>query len=156
MTNFYFFYKHRLSQWHLVDIEYGNFKYNCCEQGMMHQKALLFNDLETANEILNTKNPWEHQKLGRKIKNFNQEIWDSNKYSIVLNINRARFNQSKSCRELLLSTGNKELCESSPIDCVWGCGLSADNPLIMDKKNWRGENLLGKILTHVRNEINGL
>jgi predicted NAD-dependent protein-ADP-ribosyltransferase YbiA (DUF1768 family) len=37
---------------------------------MMHQKALLFQDEETAAEILKETDPSGTQALGRKIKNF--------------------------------------------------------------------------------------
>ena len=150
---YFFFWKHRLSQWHIVDFTLDSYTYNCCEQSMMHRKALLMKDFETAEVIMQEKNPAVHQKLGRQIKNFNQETWDRFKYNIVLDGNRARFAQSRGCRELLLATGDKEICESSPYELVWGCGLSQDDTLILDKSNWRGQNLLGKVLTQVREEI---
>jgi predicted NAD-dependent protein-ADP-ribosyltransferase YbiA (DUF1768 family) len=34
-----------------------------------------------------------------------------------------------------------------------GVGLSIDDPLIKDPKNWKGQNLLGKVLTQVRNDL---
>lgn len=150
---YFFFWKHRLSQWHIVEFTVMGVTYNCCEQYMMTQKAILMKDSESAKVILEEKNPAMHQKLGRKIKNFDQKLWDKNKYTIVLTGNLARFTQSQKCRELLLATGDKEICESSPYDLVWGCGLSQEDPRILDKNNWRGENLLGMILTQVREVI---
>jgi ribA/ribD-fused uncharacterized protein len=150
---YYFFWKHRLSQWHIVDFVVSGEIYNCCEQYMMAQKALLFHDYETMAEILKEKNPANHQTLGRKIKNFNQTIWDYAKAKIVYKGNYERFEQSQECRELLFSTGNLKLVEASPYDCVWGVGLEKEDPLILDEKNWRGQNLLGNILTSVREEL---
>lgn len=150
---YFFFWKHRLSQWHIVDFTVNGVIFNCCEMYMMYNKALLMEDSVTADIILQEKNPANHQKLGRQIKNFNQALWNGNKYNIVLAGNLARFMQSAKCRELLLATGDKEICESSPYDLVWGCGLSKEDPLILDKSNWRGENLLGKVLTQVREVI---
>lgn len=150
---YFFFWKHRLSQWHIVDFKCESYTYNCCEQYMMQRKALLMGDFESAELIMKEKNPSNHQKLGRQIKNFNQELWDMNKYCIVLGGNLARFMQSPPCRELLLATGDKILVEASPYDKVWGVALSADNPDILDETKWRGENLLGKVLTQVREVI---
>lgn len=150
---YFFFWKHRLSQWHIVDFTVDSYTYNCCEQYMMHRKALLMNDFETAEVIMQEKNPANHQKLGRQIKNFNQEAWDRFKYNIVLDGNRARFSQSQKCRELLLATGDKLLVEASPYDKVWGIAMSVDDPDILDEAKWRGENLLGKVLTQVREEL---
>lgn len=127
--------------------------YNCAEQYMMHKKALLFNDAETAKRVMETTNPYMHQQLGRKIKGFNQALWDANKERIVYEGNVARFNQSQECRDLLLSTGDKILVESSPVDRIWGIGLSKEDPRALDENQWRGQNLLGKILTRVRNEL---
>lgn len=150
-NKYYFFYKHRLSQWHMVDFyDKNGVKYNCCEQFMMASKALLFNDLESYKKIMATRNQKEQQDFGRAIKNFDQKVWDSQKYGIVKRGNLHRFTQSVPCRELLLSTKGTLLVEASPVDSVWGVKLSADNPLIQDPKNWRGQNLLGKALTEVR------
>jgi len=150
---YFFFWKHRLSQWHIVNFTAGSYTYNCCEQYMMHLKAVLMRDPETAAEIMNEKNPYNHQTLGRKIKNFNQEVWDMNKYSVVLTGNRARFTQSAECRELLLATGDKILVEASPYDKVWGIAMGVNDPDILDETKWRGQNLLGKVLTQVREEL---
>lgn len=110
-------------------------------------------DIFAAEIILGEKDPAQHQKLGRQIQNFNQELWDANKYSIVLDGNRARFHQSQKCRELLLATGDKLLVEASPYDKVWGIGMGVNDPDILDQTKWKGENLLGKVLTQVREEI---
>jgi len=150
---YFFFWKHRLSQWHIVNFKVDSYTYNCCEQYMMQRKALLMGDFEAADEIMREKNPANHQALGRKIQGFNQDLWNASKYGIVRDGNLARFTQSAECRELLLATGDKEICESSPHDLVWGCGLSKEDPLILDKNNWRGQNLLGKVLTEVRETL---
>ena len=34
-----------------------------------------------------------------------------------------------------------------------GIKLGIDNPLIKDEKNWKGQNLLGQILTKVRDDL---
>lgn len=153
MPEYYFFWKHRLSQWHFVQFQVKGTTYICPEQYMMEQKALLFQDTETASKIMKTNNPAEHQKLGRQIKNFDQTLWDANKERIVYEGNVARFTQSEECRKLLLETGDKILVEASPRDCIWGIGLSKDDPRALDENSWRGQNLLGKILTRVRDEI---
>jgi predicted NAD-dependent protein-ADP-ribosyltransferase YbiA (DUF1768 family) len=43
--------------------------------------------------------------------------------------------------------------EASPRDRRWGIGLSVTNPNIDDPANWRGRNLLGKVITEVRDRL---
>jgi ribA/ribD-fused uncharacterized protein len=152
---YYFFWKHRLSQWHKVDFVVDMVIYNCCEQYMMCQKALLFGDKETAKLVMENTNPADHQSLGRGIKGFSQKSWDDNKERIVYDGNKARFSQSKECAKLLFSTYPKVLVEASPYDKIWGVGLSQTDPRILNEYTWKGQNLLGKILTKVRDELMG-
>ncbi len=136
----------------MVDFYVEGIKYNCAEQYMMAKKALLFDDINTYTKIMNATHPREHQKLGREVKFYKQDVWDKYKYEIVFNGNMARFIQNNDQLDFLLSTKGK-LVEASPVDRVWGVGLSKDDPLILDEKNWKGENLLGKVLTSVRNNL---
>ncbi|CAG2247034.1 K09935 [Mytilus edulis] len=64
-----------------------------------------------------------------------------------------KFSQNEKLREELVNTYPKLLVEASPHDQVWGIGLAADDPKIFDVNNWRGFNLLGKIITDVRDEL---
>jgi ribA/ribD-fused uncharacterized protein len=144
-----FFYKSKLSQWHIVNFVIDGIKYNCCEQYMMASKARLFDDKEAYNKIMAATHPREQQSLGRIVKGYNQELWDKYKYNIVRNGNYHRFKQNKQDLEWLLATDGI-LVEASPVDGIWGVGLAANDPLIQDEKNWRGQNLLGKALTEVR------
>ena len=45
------------------------------------------------------------------------------------------------------------MAEASPLDLVWGIGLRADDPRAKDTRQWRGKNLLGEVLSAVREEI---
>jgi hypothetical protein len=46
-----------------------------------------------------------------------------------------------------------EFVEASPVDKIWGVGLAEDDPLIYDKANWLGQNLLGKALNAAQDMI---
>lgn len=43
--------------------------------------------------------------------------------------------------------------EASPIDRIWGIGLSEKDKRAWNKETWRGQNLLGQILTNVRDKL---
>jgi len=151
---YYFFWKHEFGQWTLRDIvDSNNINYNCCEQYMMAQKAKLFGDDKTYVLIINEPNPQKQQSLGRLISNFDQKIWDKNKEKIVYNANLLKFSQHNDLKKRLIATNQKFLVEASPYDLIWGVGLSANNDLILNEKNWRGKNLLGKILMKIRENI---
>ncbi len=130
-----------------------NIEYNCAEQYMMHQKAILFNDYEIATKILQAKKPGKQKKLGREVNNFDIEKWTSIAEKIVYTGNCAKFTQNDKLLKKLLQTVNTELVEISPTDTIWGIGLSKNNPKIFDKTKWRGKNKLGTILTKLREKM---
>ena len=151
---YYLFWKHQFGQWTLRDMtDIDGTVFNCCEQYMMFKKAQLFNDLETAEKILEEKNPSNQQKMGRQIKGFDPEKWDKNKIGIVWMGNYLKFSQHDDLKKRLLATGNKIMAEASPYDLIWGIGFRASDDLALDKKNWKGQNLLGKVLMSVREAL---
>lgn len=141
------------SQWYPSPFTVDGRAFGCAEQFMMHGKALLFDDAEVAAEILATPSPREHKALGRKVRGFDDGVWKQKREEIVAAGSRAKFTQNPELRSLLLDTRGTTLVEASPYDRIWGVGLSAENPLIDDPANWRGKNLLGKILTRLRDEL---
>ena len=141
------------SQWHPARFEVDGLVFGCAEQFMMHGKALLFDDAEVAAEILAAAHPREHKALGRKVRGFDEQAWRGNRERIVLEGNRAKFTQNPDLRAALMATAGTTLVEASPYDRIWGVGLSMDNPAIDDPANWRGKNLLGRILTRLRDEV---
>jgi predicted NAD-dependent protein-ADP-ribosyltransferase YbiA (DUF1768 family) len=43
--------------------------------------------------------------------------------------------------------------EASPRDRKWGIGLGMRNADALDRKKWRGSNILGQVLMDVRDEL---
>jgi ribA/ribD-fused uncharacterized protein len=155
-NKYYFFYKtrHPFSNWHpcKFEDEQGN-EYNCSEQYMMAQKALLFGDKEIFEEIMEEPSPKFQKELGRKVKGFDSKIWNDNAKKIVYDGCKLKFEQNPNLLNELLNTNGKYLVEASPYDKVWGIGLGEDDPLIYDPKNWKGTNWLGEVLTKLRDDI---
>lgn len=151
-----FFWGSIFSQW---NTENNNGKYQfkengkeftSCEQYMMYNKAILFNDLEVAEKIMRIRNVKQIKQLGREVKNFDNEIWDKNKFDIVVNGNFLKFNQNPNFKKELYKYKDKEFVEASPVDKIWGIGLHYDDDLVLDRKNWKGQNLLGKAINKVK------
>lgn len=146
-----FFWKNRLSNWSIMYFIIDGIQYNCGEQYMMYQKALLFNDTEIAQQILECKNPKTQKYLGRCVRNFNSDIWDQQKMKIIKHGLKERFLQNPKEKKLLLSFNDCIFVEASPYDRIWGIGYDEKNA-VSNFNNW-GENLLGKLLTEIAKEI---
>ena len=142
-----------LSQWYeCVFIVDGDI-YSSAKQFMMAEKARLMGDRETRALIMNTDDPREIKKLGRKVRNFDSRLWDSHKFDIVVNGNYHKFSQNPEMRDFLISTAGKVLVEASPYDDIWGIGLEASHPDASDPSKWKGTNLLGFALMAVRDML---
>jgi len=153
MFTFFFTEASPFSQWYRCAFTASGHTFNCAEQYMMHGKAVLFGDAEIAAEILAADHPRKHKALGRKVRDFDDATWKRVREAIVLAGNRAKFTQDPGLYEQLLATRGTTLVEASPYDRIWGIGLSATDPRSHDPRQWRGQNLLGKILTALRDEL---
>lgn len=61
-----------------------------------------------------------------------------------------KFQQNPDLRKQLFDTQDALLVETSPFDNYWGVGITLDDPLIQNPKRWRGKNVLGRLLTKLR------
>ena len=141
------------SQWYPAEFKVDGNIYPTAEHYMMSQKAMLFGDHESANRVLNASHPGEAKAIGREVLNFDQTVWEENKFQIVVDANRAKFSQNENLKDFLVATGKRILVEASPIDKIWGVGMAADDPDIENPSKWRGENLLGFALMDVRETL---
>ena len=129
---------------------------------MMYHKALTFDDVDTAEEILRTSNPRKCKALGRATKGFDEKVWNKLRSQVVeqgsyLKYTRGVDADGEGLKHKLLATENREFLEASNYDRVWGVGYSADDcrkgkkgPAPREK--W-GQNLLGKALMATRKRI---
>ena len=143
-----FFWRGPFSNWHKADFWDRGIKYNCVEQYMMAQKAMLFDDFVTYNDIMQQTDPRNMKALGRRVQNYTQEKWDFFCDNIVFRGCLQKFTQNGNLREELLATGDTILVEASPYDSIWGIGFSEAEALD-NIKSW-GANKLGYILTEVK------
>jgi len=157
-----FFWGGEFSNWYECPFKYKGLTFFNTEQAFMWEKALFFNDSETAELILKTPNPKENKSLGRRVKNFNDEQWMINSFILMVAVNLAKYSQKNEnnkyfrcerARKLLLSTGDKTIVEASPYDKIWGIGLHWENDDCLDETKWQGMNLLGKALMEVRKQL---
>ena len=134
LSNFY------PSKFTLIDIEFSN-----VEQYFQYMKAMFFNDVETANKILQTSSPSIAKSLGREVENFDEYDWERKNIQIMYDGVLAKFLQNKDLTEKLLQTGSSLLVEGNQWqDDYWGV------------VNGEGQNNLGIILMQVRNILRRL
>ncbi len=93
-------------------------------------------------EIRCAKTPKDAAKMGRQRTRPLRSDWEEVKDDIMREALMCKFSTHADIREILLSTGDEEIVENSPIDYYWGCG-----------SNGSGKNMLGKILMEVREMI---
>jgi ribA/ribD-fused uncharacterized protein len=142
-----------LSQWWPCTFVVEGQRFASAEHYMMWRKALLFDDFDVASRVLAASSPGEAKALGREISGFSEEAWVSSRLEIVVEGNLAKFGQDPALRDFLLGTGSRVLVEASPLDRVWGIGLTADDPRALDPASWLGLNLLGEALMEVRSRL---
>ena len=108
---------------------------------MMAAKAELFGDKEIRDQILKCSDQKQIKALGRKVRGFEQKVWDKFKYAIVLLGNWHKFSQNRELREFSFPPGTA---------CWWRLvlmivsGAFAWRPVLRSQNpmKWRGQNLL--------------
>jgi len=150
---FHPFIKGVFSQWHPTPFVVNDERFVTAEQWMMACKARLFGDMSKAAAIMATEDPGEQKRHGQMVVGFDQGRWDAAKIGIVLAGNLAKFQQNEGARRQLQATAPAMLVEANPRDWIWGVGLAVDDPDAHRPSAWRGSNLLGRVLTRVRDKL---
>lgn len=129
------------------------YKFTCSEQFFMWYKALTFKNFDVANEILAIGyNPKKYKSLGRQVKNYDDNVWNSKREQVMATAIRLKFEQNINMRNYLINTNDEILVECNPYDKIWACGLS--NKQSFNRPNtWRGDNKLGFLLMNLRESL---
>jgi ribA/ribD-fused uncharacterized protein len=92
-------------------------------------------------EIISAPTPGKAKRIGRKV--VLREDWENIKLSVMEELLRDKFSRHDALADKLVATGNQELIEGNHWhDTFWGVC------------NGIGENMLGKLLMDLRDEIN--
>lgn len=128
-------------------------KFSCAEQGMMYEKAKLFDPHgKEIHEIMSTSDPKKIKAIGRRVKYFDDAIWTAKREELFYPHLIAKFRQNSGLKTALLRTGPTILVEASPYDSIWGIGYSKEKAPTIPVSEW-GQNILGKLLTRLRAEL---
>ncbi len=99
---------------------------------------------EAVERIRKADSPLKARKAGQDRSLTARKDWDAVKEGIMGQAIRAKFEQNRQLRELLLATGDEELVHESSTDLFWG-----------RSRDGAGDNRLGLILMTVRQELRG-
>ena len=133
---------------------YCNRVFDSVEQFLLYSKAMMFGCYDLAKQFMICDDPATIKTLSTlQVPEFDSDVWDKTCYAIAKRGVRAKFAQNEELLEELLSTGNKTLAGAFPRDVKWGIGIAIGDPERFAPAKWRGENLLGKILMEVRDEL---
>ncbi|RAJ59884.1 hypothetical protein K378_04581 [Streptomyces sp. Amel2xB2] len=142
-----------LSQWWFAPFEADGVEYATAEHWMMARKARLFGDADAERRAVEAVHPRQAKDVGRSVRGFDQDVWERERFAIVVEGSLRKFAHHGELREFLLGTSSRVLVEASPLDRVWGVGLAADDARVRDPAQWRGENLLGFALMEARTRL---
>lgn len=125
------------------------------EQYFMKKKQETFDpdNIALGIAIMESTNPMEIKKLGRRVKNYDDEVWKAVRYQIMRDALLLKFEQNAELRDKLLATGGRELFEASPTDRIWGIGVGPEAAKKVRNRSRFGKNLLGIALMEVRESL---
>lgn len=141
------------SQWWPAPFESEGEVFASAEHYMMWRKAQLFGDAEAAAKVLEAASPGAAKTLGRSVRGFDEQVWVSHRWQIVVAASVGKFGSDPDLLTYLLGTGNRVLVEASPVDRIWGIGLTGDHEHATVPELWRGLNLLGFALMEARDRL---
>ena len=137
------------SNLHPLPIYIDGVNYSCNEHYFQHSKALMFKDFETASKIKSSTDPYEMMQLAKTIKGYKHSQWMQHAKQILKRANEAKYSQNEAARDALLATGGKQIGEAST-NKFYGIGLGLFSKKATDTSAWTGKNLMGTILTEIR------
>lgn len=107
-------------------------------------QASKFEDEKAIEEIRQAKSPLEAKAIAKSKFGTPAEKtdWQFDKLLTMERILKAKLDQHSEVKNALISTGNSEIIEDSPIDAFWGCG-----------EDGKGESHLGKIWMKLRSQL---
>ncbi len=145
-----------LSNWYPSPFEFCGHTFPTAEHWMMWQKAQLFGDQRKAAAILRATDLNEVKGLGRQVEPYVEAAWEEVRLPVMRVGLRQKFLQNEQLLNDLLSTGMAAIAEAAPNDRIWGIGIGVDDPKANDPGQWRGRNLLGRVLMEVRSDLRSI
>ena len=139
-----------LSNFHNTALNIEGTSYCCVEQYYQRERSLAAQYEKTAIQIMITKDPIQMKILGESVKILPADNWEPN--LTMKTALEAKFVQDLNLRNFLLKTGDRKIVEAS-MNYKRGCGQTLKSPNILNPTTWVGDNMMGKLLEEIRDEI---
>ena len=123
------------------------------EQLIQANKAKLFEDTETYNEILCCTTSLECKNLSKQIRNVHERKWEEEALNACLPGICAKFYQNTNMMDTLVNkVGMKRIVECTS-NQLWGTGVPLGDLECLDPMKWISQGILGQILECIHNEV---
>ena len=142
-----------LSALYEAPIQVEGITFPTVEHYFQWSKAKQFGDADAQAKILKTPSAKSVKAYGKKVKNFDQEVWTEASERVMRTGLKAKFMQHPELLKKLRETGTRPLAEADPRRKFWGIGTSADTSKANDPTKWPGKNVMGKLLDEIRTEL---
>jgi hypothetical protein len=133
----------------MVEFIYNSTKYNSLIQAYeLERITQLGRRAQFGPSILKSRSPSLIRMIGSKVTGEVEkprELW--------IEILKALVAQHPRYKNILRETGEDTLVYANPKEGRWGIGMSVDDPLAMDKNEWKGPNILGQAWQVVRDGL---
>ena len=128
-----------------VDFRFNMTQYNSLIQAYEGERVAALGGKDLRPSILKSRNPRQIRMIGSKIVGQVE-----NPRELLINIIKSLVSQHPRFMDAVRKTGTDTLIFADPRDGVLGVGLPAEDPQIIDRKAWKGQNLLGQAWQAVR------
>lgn len=139
-----------------VNLSINGVNYHSARQALAVELARLFDDEKHYNEFMEMDSPEGIRYTLEDVPGdmeTHRAKWLSEIIKLLYAINTEKFSKYPALAAQLLETQNAILAAYEPDDLYLGIGLSPENPLAQNQKQWTGQNLLGKALMDIRDLI---
>ena len=140
-----------LSNFYQAQITMDGRTYRSTEHYLQWHKAHIGKNAAIMDKIIKSETPLQAKYLGNEVK-LSNDIWIPEARQAIFRACKEKFMQNNRARQFLKDTGDTILVEAST-DKIWGIGVSLNDKNLPDQAKWAGDNLLGKVLMEIRNEL---
>ena len=140
-----------------VAIPFNEKMYKSARHAIFAELAREFNDSERANAIQDTESSSDIRYTIDDVaggKDVNQMKWNTTLSRLIDMVNLTKFKQYPELAQRLMELPSPSMIGAyEPNDTYMGIGLSIDNVKAKDKLSWTGENLIGKALMKIQENL---